>query len=128
MNDRPKAHQPTIEDRIGDLREGIKDADATGLIAGEELITDAETLLPLLPERPSLPSEHLHATLPPGHAAHATIDRLSAEIDGSAPDRTSIETHVRHLRSLPELEATVANWWDSPVTQRFIWSLNQIGL
>jgi hypothetical protein len=28
-------------------RDGVDDADDTGLIAGEELITEAETLLPL---------------------------------------------------------------------------------
>ena len=44
------------------------------------------------------------------------------------PDRRSIETHVEHLRAFPELEATIANWWDAPATQRFVWTITQIGL
>jgi hypothetical protein len=86
-------------------REAITDADATGLIAGEKLITEAETLRPLLP--------HQH---------------LRAEIESAAPNRQTIEGHVRTLRALPELEAAVANWWDDPKTQRFIAYLSQIGL
>jgi len=27
-----------------------------------------------------------------------------------------------------ELEATIANWWDSPTTQRIIFDLTEIGL
>jgi hypothetical protein len=105
-------------------REAITDADATGLIAGEELITQAQTLRPLLP----LPHDELHAALPAAHGAHATIDALRAETESAAPDRRTIEGHVRTLRSLPELEAAVANWWDDPKTQRFIANLSQIGL
>jgi hypothetical protein len=107
-------------------REGVESADDTGLIAGEELITQAETLLPL--QRPSVPRDELHAALPGEHGAHATIDDLHAEVESSKPDPNAIERHVGALRGLPELEATVANWWDSPVTQRFIANLGQIGL
>ena len=46
-----KSDEADVEERISKLREGITDADATGLIAGEELITEAETILPTLPER-----------------------------------------------------------------------------
>lgn len=108
-----------------DDREGVTSADDTGLIAGEELITEAETMLPL--ERP-LPRDDLHAALPEGHAAHAQIDRLHDELSASSPNRRAIETHVDGLRSIPQLEATVANWWDEPSTQRFIANLSQIGL
>ncbi len=111
-----------------DVRDGVADADATGMIAGEELITQAETLLPLLSERPLPPSEDLHAALPPDHCAHAAIDDLHAEIGSDAPDRDAIEAHVQRLRALPELEARIANWWEDPSTQRFVWNLSQIGL
>lgn len=107
-----------------DRREAIEDADDTGLVAGEELITQAETLLPLV--RAPLPREHLHAALPHGHAAHATIDDLHAEVEHHSPNRHAIERHVGALRALPELEAIVANWWDDPRTQRFIAILGQI--
>jgi len=109
-----------------DLRQGVEDADDTGLVAGEELITEAETLLPL--ERPSLPREQLHAALPKQHDAHGVIDALHAEVQGTQPDREAIERHVGNLRSLPELEALVATWWEQPVVQRFIGNLGQIGL
>jgi hypothetical protein len=47
-----KADKPGAKERKSDIREAITAADATGLIAGEELITEAETLLPLSPQRP----------------------------------------------------------------------------
>jgi hypothetical protein len=110
-----------------DVRDAVTSADATGLIAGEELITEAETLLPIS-ERPALPREALHAALPHEHAAHTTIDRLHGEIESRSPNRHSIERHVGALRALPELEASIANWWEDPRTQRFIANLSQIGL
>ncbi|HLX25422.1 MAG TPA: hypothetical protein VKR05_00400 [Candidatus Cybelea sp.] len=103
-------------------REGVTDADATGLIAGEQLITEAETLLPILPR------EELHAALPEEHTAHSAIDQLHAELTKTAPDAQTIHAHVGRLRSLPQLEAAIANWWDDPKTQRFIANLGQIGL
>lgn len=107
-----------------DVRKEVEDADDTGLIAGEEMITQAETLGPLL--RPSLPHADLHAALPDEHHAHATIDELHAEINKESPHRPTIEKHVGTLRGLPELEAIVANWWDKPGTQRFIDVLGRI--
>jgi hypothetical protein len=58
-NDPESEVEDRIEERIGEMRPGIEDADATSMIAGEQLITQAETLLPLLeggeletPEKP----------------------------------------------------------------------------
>ena len=112
-------------DKQADRRDGITDADDTGMVSGEELITEAQTLLPL---RPVVPSGDLHAALPPGHAAHSTIDELHAEVEAPKPSPASIEKHVGRLRALPELEATIVSWWDSPQTQRFIANVSQIGL
>lgn len=103
-------------------RDAVTSADDTGMIAGEELITEAETVLP------TLPREDLHAALPSAHPAHATIDDLHAAVRQSAPDRAAIERHVGNLRGLPQLEAIVAKWWDDPRTQRFFGNLGQIGL
>jgi hypothetical protein len=114
--------KPNGEDRQSDLRKEIDDADATGLVAGEELITQAETLLPIQK------LQQVRDVLPQGHAAHATIDQLQNEMQRPNPDPSSIEKHVGILRSLPELEATIANWWDDPQTQRYVWSLSQGGL
>ena len=110
------------------VRRGVEDADATGMIAGEELITQAETVLPSMLPRPPVPSEDLHAALPPEHEAHAAIDELHAAVQAEKPDRAAIEAHVQQLRGLPEVEAIVSNWWESPSTQRFVWNLSQIGL
>ena len=107
-----------------DIRKGVEGADDTGLIAGEETITRAETLGPLL--RPALPHADLHAALPEEHEAHGTIDELYAEIHKESPHRPTIERHVDTLRGLPELEAIIANWWDAPNTQRFIDVLGRI--
>jgi hypothetical protein len=116
-----------MEKKPRDIREGVEDADATGMIAGEELITNAETMLPLLrPQR--LPHEDLHAALPPEHPAHATIDDLREEVHASQPNRETIERHVGILRALPELEARILNWWDDPRTQRYVATIDQIGL
>jgi hypothetical protein len=106
-------------DKNDELRKEVTAADDTGMFASEEQLAEAETLLPVA---------RLHDALPQGHAAHATIDNLYREITGAKPNRATIEHHVSALRSLPELEATVANWWDDPKTQRVIYDLTQIGL
>jgi hypothetical protein len=119
MPDQDKHHQSNGREAI---------VDDTGLVAGEELITEAETLLPLARLETTLPRRHLHAALPHGHAAHATIDELHAEVAKPSPDPRAMARHVGALRALPELEAIVANWWDDPKTQRIVADLGQIGL
>jgi len=109
-----------------DRRNAVEAADATGMVAGEQLITDAETVLPTVSE--SFPAEELLAALPQSHPARETIDALQSELEKPAPSRTSIEQHVGVLRSVRELEATVANWFDSPSVQTVIADLTQIGL
>jgi hypothetical protein len=93
--------------------------DDTGMVQGEKLITHAETMLPV---------ENLHDALPEDHPAHATIDALHEQVRAGKPDAEAIHRHVGVLRAVPELEARIANWWDSPSTQRFIANLGQIGL
>ena len=46
-----KSDKPDTEKRKREIREDVIDADATGLVSGEELISEAETILPLLPKR-----------------------------------------------------------------------------
>jgi hypothetical protein len=117
-----------MDDKSENRRDGVEDADATGLVAGEELITQAETMLPILRLQSPLPHENLHAALPAGHDAHAAIDALAAEASKDSPNRQTIEQHVNRLRLLPELEAIVVNWWDNPNTQRILGGLGQIGV
>jgi hypothetical protein len=111
-----------------DIRDAVDAADATGLVAGEELITQAETMLPILRLERPVPHKDLHAALPDEHEAHDTIDQLHAEVSKPAPDPQAIQQHVHRLRLLPELEAIVVNWWDDPRTQRFFADLGQIGV
>jgi hypothetical protein len=52
MTERPSNDpESQVEEEIDQLRDGVVDADATDMISGEQLITQAETLLPLLTGR-----------------------------------------------------------------------------
>lgn len=46
-----KQNHESKADKENDRREAVTSADATGLIAGEELITEAETILPISPKQ-----------------------------------------------------------------------------
>ena len=50
MDNTPEEIDEGEADRKDALRAAITNADATGLIAGEELITGAETIVPLSPQ------------------------------------------------------------------------------
>ncbi len=47
-----KNHDHSKNDDKNAIREAIMSADATGMIAGEELITEAETMLPTTAREP----------------------------------------------------------------------------
>lgn len=81
-----------------------------------------------MPDHPPLPHDDLQAALGADHPERATVDRLRAELAAPKPDRAAIETHVGRLRSLPEVGAVIANWWDNPATQRFLNNLSNTGL
>jgi hypothetical protein len=115
------------KDANDDMREGVLDADATGLIAGEQMITQAETMLPITQVR-GLPIDALHGALPQQHAAHATIDALRAELGADRPNAAAIREHVGALRGLPELRDRIVTWWEDPLVQRYVADLGQIGL
>ena len=102
-------------DKNDDIRTEVEAADATGMVANQELLA-------------SFPAEALRGAVPPSHHARASIDRLEDELAKGRPNRKSLEQHVSALRSVRELEATIANWWDSPTTQRIIFDLTEIGL
>lgn len=78
--------------------------------------------------RASFPGDALRAAIPASHEAHESIDGLEAELQRPEPRRASLEQHAGVLRSVRELEATIANWWDRPSTQEFIADLTRIGL
>lgn len=85
-------------DKNDDIRKEVEAADATGMVANQELLA-------------SFPAEALRGALPPSHGARASIDRLQGELAKPSPSRDTLEQHVRALRSVRELEATIANWW-----------------
>lgn len=101
--------------RNDDVRKEVEAADATGMVANQELYA-------------TFPAERLRAALPASHSAHASIDQLHDELGKNPPNREVLERHVGVLRSVREIEATIANWWDGPVVQRIIADLTQIGL
>ena len=102
-------------DKNDDIRKEVEASDATGMVANQELLA-------------SFPAESLRGAVPPSHRARESIDRLQSELAKAAPSRDALEQHVSALRSVRELEATIANWWDSPTTQRIVFDLTQIGL
>lgn len=102
-------------DKQNDRREEVEAADDTGMVANQELLA-------------TFPAESLHEALPASHDAHATIDQLQAELGKDAPSTAALKQHVNALGSVRELEAVIANWWDSPTTQRVVYDLTQIGL
>ena len=98
-----------------DRREAVEAADVTGMVANQELLA-------------TFPAEELHDALPLKHPAHATIDAMHHELGSSAPNAAALKERAGALRSIQELEATIANWWDSPTVQRIVMDLTQIGL
>lgn len=78
--------------------------------------------------RAAFPGDALRAAVPPSHEANESIGGLETELQQPAPRRAALEEHVGALRSVRELEAIIANWWDSPSTQEFVADLTRIGL
>lgn len=102
-------------DKQDERREEVEAADPTGMVANQELLA-------------TFPAQMLHEALPASHDAHTTIDQLHAELGKAAPSTSTLKQQADTLRSVRELEAVVANWWDSPTTQRVVYDLTQIGL
>ena len=102
-------------DKNQERREEVEAADDTGIVANQQLLA-------------TFPAQRLHEALPPSHGAHATIDQLQAELGKDTPNGAALKAHIGALQSVRELEATIANWWDSPTTQKIVYDLTQIGL
>jgi len=58
-------------------------------------------------------------------AQRADLAGLRAQVEHELPDGELIRGHVNALR---ETEARIANWFDSPETQRWMQSLGNAGL
>jgi hypothetical protein len=77
---------------------------------------------------PHPPYDELRSSAGTDADGHAAIDDLHRVMhDPSAPP-AHITGAAERARSVPVLEATIANWWDSPRTQNWLKILSDAGL
>ncbi len=80
------------------------------------------------PLTPHPPYDELRTTAGADSQGHAAIDELHGALhDPSAPPARISDAAAR-ARSIPVLEATIANWWDAPRTQNWLKILSDAGL
>ncbi|HZO92438.1 MAG TPA: hypothetical protein VFB22_01620 [Candidatus Baltobacteraceae bacterium] len=80
------------------------------------------------PAVPHPPYDELRAALGADAQANRDVEALHAEMNAPEPDRAAVTAHANRLRGIPVLEARIANWWDSPETQRWIKAITDAGL
>ena len=81
------------------------------------------------PDRvPHPPYDELRAAAGSDPAAVQRVDALRSAMGADKPDPAAIREHASALRGIPALEARIANWWDSPDTQRWVLFITDIGL
>jgi hypothetical protein len=79
------------------------------------------------PAVPHPPYDELRTALGDDDAQGA-VDALQAEMESPVPDAKAVERHASLLRAFPELEARIANWWDSPGTQSWLLAITNANL
>ncbi len=79
-------------------------------------------------EIPHPPYDELRASLGDDRAGHAALDDLHAALHADAPRSERISAPIAHLRTIPAIEARIANWFDAPRTQQWLLLLNEAGL
>ncbi|GAC1418567.1 MAG: hypothetical protein NVSMB5_10060 [Candidatus Velthaea sp.] len=77
---------------------------------------------------PHPPYEELRSALGEHPEGHAALDDLHASLHAPAPEPEHVHTHVERLRGIPEIEARIALWYESPRTQNWLKILNDAGL
>jgi hypothetical protein len=80
------------------------------------------------PAKPPLPYDELRHAIGDDAAARTELDALHAHLAEANPDPTRIAGHVDALRGVRDAEARLVNWWDDPVTQRWLKALGDTGL
>jgi len=80
------------------------------------------------PAVPHPPYDELRAALGEDARANRDVEALRSEMSAPQPDRDAVAQHASRLRAIPVLEARIANWWDSPETQRWIKAITDAGL
>jgi hypothetical protein len=80
------------------------------------------------PAIPHPPYEELRAALGDQPDGASSVDALQAELAAETPDATRVSAHASRLRSIPVIEARIANWWDDPSTQSWVKAITDSGL
>ncbi len=80
------------------------------------------------PAVPHPPYDELRSALGEDARENRDVDALHAELTAPEPDHAAVTEHANRLRAIPVLEARIANWWDSPETQRWIKAITDAGL
>lgn len=80
------------------------------------------------PPTPHPPYDELRAALGEHAEGQAALDDLHAALDEPAPQAAQVTASVERLRTIPVLEARIANWWDAPRTQNWLMILSDAGL
>jgi hypothetical protein len=80
------------------------------------------------PAVPHPPYDELRSAASGDAAATSSVDALQTELHADEPDPAKVEHHASLLRSIPVLEARIANWWDDPRTQTWVKAITDAGL
>ncbi len=79
-------------------------------------------------EPPHPPYEEYRTALGDHADGHAALDDLHASLHQATPRAADVESSVGRLRTIPVIEARVANWWDAPRTQNWLKIIADTGL
>ena len=77
---------------------------------------------------PHPPYDELRSALGDTPEHLAAVDDLHAAMNETKPQHARVRASVDRVRSIPELEARVANWFDSPSVQKWLYALSETGL
>ena len=80
------------------------------------------------PPAPQLPYDDLRSAIGDDPAARRELDALFQHVQSTQPDPQVVKGHVDSLRGVRDIEARIANWWDDPVTQRWVKAIGDVGL
>ena len=80
------------------------------------------------PETPHPPYDEFRSALGEHPEGQAALDDLHAALHDTAPQPATVQASVGRLRTIPVLEARIANWWDAPRTQNWLKILSDAGL
>ncbi len=80
------------------------------------------------PTTPHPPYDELRSALGDHPEGQAALDDLHAALHDENPQPAQVSASVQRLRTIPVLEARIANWWDAPRTQNWLMILSDAGL